>query len=148
MNTPSIHKFRATVFAAVLGIVSLAPASYAQDHKMGGAVNVPFAFEAGGQQFAPGSYNIRMETPDLVLIKGASRSAFVMVQKGGGWQPAKKSKIVFQRSGDQYLLTEIWIAEKDGHQDIIESKAERRLLIAGQKSAPTGVELALLEKAP
>lgn len=148
MNTPSIRKFHAAVVTAILAVVSLAPASHAQDHKLGGTVNVPFAFEAGGQHFAPGSYTIRMETPDLVLIKGASRSGFVMAQKGGGWQPAKKSKIVFQRSGARYFLSEIWIAEEDGHQEILQSKAERRLLLAGQKFASTQMELALLETAP
>jgi hypothetical protein len=148
MNTPSIRKFHAAVFTAILGVISLAPASHAQDHKVGGTINVPFAFETGGRQFAPGLYTIRMETTDLVLIKGASSSAFVMAQTDGGWQPAKKSKVVFRRSGDRYFLTEIWIAEKNGHQKIIQSKAERRLLVAGQRSTPTEMELALLETAP
>jgi hypothetical protein len=145
MNTPSLRKFRATVFTAVLAVVSLAPAVQAQDHKMTGTVNVPFAFATGNHHFAPGLYTISMETPNFALITGASTSVFVLTQSGGDLQPAKKSKVVFRRRGDQYFLAEIWIAQKIGYQDVVKSKAERRLLVAGQKSAPTGVELALLD---
>jgi hypothetical protein len=146
MNTPSIRKFSATVFTAVLAVVSLAPALQAQD-QAAGTVNVPFAFETGNHHFAPGAYTIRVETPNVVLIKGASSSGFVMAQVGGDPQPAHKGKVVFRRSGDHYFLTEIWIAEKSGHLNVVKSTAEHQLEVAGQKSAPTGVELALLETA-
>jgi hypothetical protein len=145
MNTPSISKFRATVFTALLAVVSMAPSLQAQDHKVGGTIHVPFAFETGDKHFAPGWYTISMETTNVVLIKGASKSAFVMAQSGGGSLPAKKSKVVFRRSGDRYLLTEIWIAEESGHKDMINSKAERELLVAEHSPVPSGVELALLE---
>jgi hypothetical protein len=145
MNTP--RKFHATVFAAVLAVVSFAPASQAQHQAGGGTVNVPFAFETGYHHFEPGTYTISMETPHIVLIKGASGSGFVMMRLDGDRQPATKSKVVFRKSGDRYFLGEIWIAEKSGHLDVIKSKAEHELQVAGQKSAPAGVELALLETA-
>jgi hypothetical protein len=147
MNTLSIRNFRATAFAAVLAVVSLAPASHAQDQRAVGIVNVPFAFETGYHHFEPGSYTIRMESPNIVAIKGASGSGFVLTQSGGNLQPAAKSKVVFRKRGNQYFLGEIWVAEKSGHLDVIKSKAENRLQVAGQNSAPTGVELALLETA-
>jgi hypothetical protein len=147
MSTLSIWKFRATAFAAVLAVVSLAPASHAQGPKTVGKVNVPFAFETRLHHFEPGTYTISMETPQIMRIKGASDSGFVLIQLAGDRQRATKSKVVFQKSGDRYFLGEIWIAEESGHMDVIKSKAERQLQIAGQKSAPTGVELALLETA-
>jgi hypothetical protein len=147
MSTLSIRNFRATAFAAVLAVVSLAPASHAQDQKAVGMVNVPFAFETGYHHFEPGSYTIGMESPNIVAIKGASGTGFVLTQLGGNFQPATNSKVVFRRRGHQYFLGEVWIAEKSGHLDVIKSKAERRLQVAGQNSAATGVELALLETA-
>jgi len=147
MSTLSIWKFRATAFAAVLAVVSLAPASHAQGQKAVGKVNVPFAFETRLHHFEPGTYTISMETPQIMRIKGASDSGFVLMQLAGDRQPATRSKVVFRKSGDRYFLGEIWIAEKSGHLDVIKSKAERQLQVAGQKSAPTGVELALLETA-
>ena len=147
MKTTSFRKFRATVFTAVLAAISLAPAAQAQDSAAGGIVNVPFAFETGNQHFEPGVYKIRMETPNPAEIKGESRSGFVLIQPSGDPAPSNKSKVVFRRSGSQYFLGEIWIAEKSGHLDVVKSKAERRLQVAEQKSEPTGVELALLETA-
>ncbi len=146
MSTP--RKFRAAVFTAVLAVASLAPALQAQDHIAGARVNVPFAFDTGRQHFAPGMYTISMETPDTLIIKGASGSAFVMMHPGGDRRPALKSKVVFRRSGDRYFLAELWIADRSGHLDVMKSKAERKLDVAGQKAAPAGgVELALLEPA-
>ena len=147
MSTLSILKFRATACAAILAVVSLAPASQAQDQTAFGRVNVPFAFETSLHHFKPGTYTISKETPNNVRIEGATDSGFVLIQPGGGRQPATKSKVVFRKSGDRYFLGEIWIAEESGHLDAVKSKAERRLQVAGKQSEPTGVELALLETA-
>jgi hypothetical protein len=145
MSTLSILKFRATACAAaILAVVSLAPASHAQDQTAFGKVNVPFAFETGLHHFEPGTYTISMETPNIVRINGATDSGLVMIQLGGDRQPATKSKLVFRKSGDRYFLGEIWIAEESGHLNAVKSKAERRLQVAGKQSEPTGVELALL----
>jgi hypothetical protein len=107
MSTPSTRKLRGTVLTAVFAVVSLAPASQAQDQKIGGMVNVPFAFETGYQHFEPASYAIRLESPNIMLIKGTSGSGFVMTQLAGDLQPANKSKVVFRRGGDRYFLGEI-----------------------------------------
>jgi hypothetical protein len=146
MNTP--RKFRAAVFTAVLAVVSLAPALQAQANTVGARVNVPFAFETGHQHFAPGMYTISMKTPDMLVIKGASGSVFVLMHVGGDPRQAVKSKVVFRRSGDRYFLGQIWIADRSGYMEVPKSKAERQLQVAEQKSAPAdSVELALLEPA-
>ncbi len=147
MNTLSTRKFRATAFAAVLAVVSLAPVSHAQGQTTVGKVNVPFAFETGYHHFAPGTYTISMESANIVAIKGASGTGLVMIRLEGDRQAATKGKVVFRMSGDQYFLGEIWIAEKSAHLDVPKSKAEHRMQVAEQKSAPAGVELALLETA-
>jgi hypothetical protein len=146
MNTP--RKFRAAVFTAVLAVVSLAPASQAQNHSLGARVNVPFAFETGRQHFAPGMYTISMGTTDMLVIKGASSSGFVLMHVAGDSRQPAKSKVVFRRSGDHYFLGQIWLEDRSGFMEVTKSKAERKLQVAEQKSAPAGsVELALLEPA-
>jgi hypothetical protein len=146
MNTP--RKFRAAVFTAVLAVVSLAPASQAQNRTASARVNVPFAFETGRQHFAPGMYTISVQTPDLLVIKGASSSSYVLMHPGGDRRQVVKSKIVFRKSGDQYFLGQIWIADQSGYMETNKSKAERKIQVAEQKSAPAdSVELALLEPA-
>ena len=145
MSTP--RKFRAAVFTAVLAVVSLAPASQAQN-RTGARVNVPFAFETGHQHFAPGMYTISMETTDMLVIKGASGSGFVLMHVAGDRRQPAKSKVVFRRSGDHYFLGQIWLEDRSGFMEVTKSKAERKLQVAEQKSAPAdSVELALLEPA-
>jgi hypothetical protein len=148
MSTLSILKFRATACAAaILAVVSLAPALHAQDQTAFGKVNVPFAFDTGLHHFKPGTYTVSMETPTIVRIQGATDSGFVMIQLGGDRQPVTKSKVVFRKSGDRYFLGQIWIAQESSHLDVVKSKAERRMQVAGKQSEPAGVELALLETA-
>ncbi len=144
MNTSS--KILAHFLTAALAIVSLAPASRAQNLNVGGAINVPFAFETGYKHFAPGRYTIHMESANILSIRGTSSSGLVMTRQGGDRQPAKRSKVVFRRTGDQYFLGEIWIADNSGHLDVVKSKAERQKEIAADRTAQQKVELALLDE--
>jgi hypothetical protein len=145
MKTQSISKYCAALFAAVLVVASSAPTAQAQNSGTVGQVNVPFAFETVHQHFAPGVYTIRLETPNLVAIEGASSSGFLLTQAGGNLQSATKSKVVFRKYGDQYFLGEIWIAQKTGHLNLIKSSAEKKLQHPRSNTEPAGVALAMLE---
>jgi hypothetical protein len=144
MNTPSLLKFRASIFTAVLAVATLVPALHAQDANMAGKANVPFAFETANQHFEPGSYIIRMETPYVISIEGKSGTGFVLARPGGNLEPAKTSKIVFHRTGDKYFLAEVWVTGKAGRVDVVRSKAESQLEVAGKKTAPSGIAVAML----
>ena len=54
-------------------------------------------------------------------------------------------KAMFQRYGDHYFLSEIAIAGKSRHLHFWPSGAEQELQVAGNKTAPIGVELALMD---
>jgi hypothetical protein len=62
MNTQ--WKFLAHFLTGALAIISVAPASRAQNLDVMGAINVSFASETGYQHFAPGRYTVRMDSPD------------------------------------------------------------------------------------
>ena len=143
MNTS--WKILAHFLTATLAIVSLAPASRAQNPNVMGAINVPFAFETGSQHFAPGRYTIRVESAHILSIHGTTSSGFVLTRQGGDYQRPSRSKVVFRRAGDKYFLGEVWIAAKSGHIDVVKSKAERQQQIAAERTAPQNVELAFLE---
>ena len=146
MNTLSMSKIHASIFAAILGIVSMAPAPLAQGQEMGGVVNVPFAFETGSQHFEAGVYTIRMESTSSILsIHGKSSVGLVMTRLDRDFQPASKGKMVFRRTGGKYFLSELWVADKTDHLVIPRSKAESNLQLAGNKTAPQNVELAVLQ---
>ena len=52
MITPSMFKFHASLFAGILTIALLTPASHAQASATPINVDVPFAFQNGSQHFA------------------------------------------------------------------------------------------------
>jgi hypothetical protein len=142
MNTPS--KFRASLFAAVLAVVASSPMTQAQDVGMLGQVNVPFAFETASQHFTAGVYKIRMENEHILRVQGNSGSALVLTTVDNNREPAVASKAIFLKYGDQYFLGDISIAGRSRHLHFATSKTEGELRI-GSKTAPTGVELAILQ---
>ena len=105
MSTPSMLKFRASIFAVVLTLVPMSPALHAQDADMAAQVNVPFAFNTASQHYAPGLYRLRMENEDTLLIEGASNSHLALVRTEDDAQRVKTGKAVFHKYGNQYFLS-------------------------------------------
>src|ERR1700742_2377070 len=110
MSTPSMLKFRASIFAVVLTLVPMSPALHAQDADMAAQVNVPFAFNTASQHYAPGLYRLRMENEDTLLIEGASSSHLALVRTEDDAQRVKTGKAVFHKYGNQYFLSEIAVS--------------------------------------
>ena len=148
MNTRSISKFRAGLFAAVLAVAPLSPALRAQDIGMIARINVPFAFEtSSGKHFHAGVYTVRMENPHTLLLRSQSDSGLTMTSVEDTAQPAKTGKATFRKYGNEYFLAEITVAGSSRRLYFTNSKAESRMRIAANQSAPTSVEVAMLETA-
>ena len=145
MSTLSRLKFRTVVIAAVLVITPFSPACPAQDVGMLVQVNVPFAFDTDSGHFAAGVYTIRTEDEHVLRFQGTSQSELVMTWVEDNAQPASKGKAMFQKYGDRYFLSEISIAGKSRHLYFWPSRAEQELQVAGNKTTPTGVEVALMD---
>ena len=144
MSTLSMLKFRASIFAAVLAVATLSPASHAQDVGVVAKVNVPFSFESGSKHYAAGVYTIRMENQHILLIRGVSESGMAMTSVEDNGQPAQKSAAVFQRYGNRYFLSEIFVAGKSRHIHLQQTKQEKQSQVAQNTTAPTNVEIAML----
>jgi len=145
MSTLSMLKFRASIFAAVLAVAPLSPTSHAQDAGVIGQVNVPFAFDSGSHHYQAGAYTIRMENEHTLLLRGAAGSGLAMTWMEDNSQPVKNGKAVFQKYGNHYSLSEISITGSSRHIYLRPSKAEAQMRVAGNKNAPTPVEIALNE---
>lgn len=143
MSTLSMSKFRAAIFAAVIAAAPLSLTSHAQDYEMVGKMDVPFSFTIGLKHFAPGVYTVSEEGNVAMLVKGVSDSGFAMTLTEDGPRPVS-GKAIFHRYGDQYFLSEISVAGSSRRIYVRPSKTETQLQIAGNNTAPTGVEIALL----
>ena len=145
MSTLSMGKFRFAIFAAVIAAAPFSLTAQAQDYEVA-RMNVPFAFTMGVRHYAPGAYIVRREGNNVLLVRGVSSSGFATMWTEDDRQNAEHGKAIFHRYGDQYFLNEISVAGSSRHIYVRPSKTENRLQIAGNKTAPTGVEIALLEK--
>jgi hypothetical protein len=142
MNATSTSKLRTYLLACTLGAVAVASASqgFAQDTEM--QVNVPFAFHNGSQRLPAGVYRVKMQSEHVILLRGDSKSGFVMTNSEIG-KPSEKGKLIFQRYGDQYFLREVWAANSETGQKCPKSKLEREVEIAQSKTTQPGAELAI-----
>jgi hypothetical protein len=144
MSTLSMWKFSASLLAVILAAAPSSLVSQAQDMEESVVVKVPFAFGDGTQNFAAGRYSIHMDDQKILTIRGESNSGFAMPWFEEDSHPAETTKVVFRRYGDQYFLSEIWIAGESSHAYRLPSKRENREE-AANKAVPTEVVVAALE---
>ena len=137
MSTLQISKIRATFLAIIFAGASLSPASHAQDLEGAVVVNVPFAFEYGSGHFRPGLYTIRMESRNILELRGEKGSRFAMANLDENNRPSKTTKVVFRRYGDQYFLHEVWVQGETSHTSCMPSKTEKLEISANRTALET-----------
>jgi hypothetical protein len=101
---------------------------------------IPFDFNAGNVTLAAGSYEVSFPHQSTVLIRGndSKHAAFVMTTRTGGNQD-HQSKLVFNRYGDRYFLSQIWAPGYDSGRRAAPTKTEKEL---ASRQSSGGVELA------
>jgi hypothetical protein len=129
------------MFAAV---ASLSPALHAQSSKSMATFTVPFAFEYGSHHFASGAYTLQMLNPYIIAIHGNSGSALSMMQEASAGS-SSRSKVVFTRYGDRYVLQEIWLAGDANYSYNRRSVPRKHAELASNPPASSRVEIAMLD---
>ena len=116
-------------------------------------VNIPFEFVAGKLALPPGEYRVeKLENGSAaVLIHRAHSSAsfMVMTLPARASVPQSNSKLVFNRYGNRYFLSEYWSAGSSSGRLLPKSAREKEMsriakletqgqvtLVAGLSSAP------------
>jgi hypothetical protein len=138
-----LSKYRVSLLAALLAVLSLAPAAQAQSQEAIGRVNVPFAFECGLRHYPAGIYELRTLSNNVLLIKGpSSHLGVAIIRRDMDMLPVKAGQAVFGVSGNQYFLREI--RSTDSTYVIFKpAKAGQRKLASNSIHEPD-VQLALL----
>jgi hypothetical protein len=138
MKRLSIAKFTALVACAV----GAAPwAAQAQDYVM--QATVPFAFHNGSARLPAGVYRVEIESEHVILLRGQSRSGFIMANPASATSPTSLGKLVFIRYGDQYYLSEIWPQGSESGERCVKTRQEKEAKLAANRIQPTTRELAL-----
>jgi len=117
-------------------------------------VNIPFDFSVKNQHLTAGNYTVTTDIGHaVVLIRGEEEGSPAMFALTTPTQAPKiqvQPKLVFNRYGDRYFLTQVWQATTDQGRILQPSKAEQELarsvgkpqvvalLAVGPKSPRTG----------
>lgn len=113
--------------AVAFSLVAAVATANAQITRMQTAY-VPFEFTVGNQTLPAGRYDVSQITTGGRTISVRNRqngeSAVRLSSLLKQFEPAKRSVLVFNRIGDSYFLSEVWLGgETDGRQ-VLKSKAE------------------------
>jgi hypothetical protein len=116
-------------------------------------VNIPFEFVAGKLTLPPGEYRIeKLEKGSVaVLIHRAHSSAsfVVMTLPAQASEPQSDSKLVFNRYGNRYFLSQYWSAGSSSGRLLPKPRREKELSIMARNDTQSQVTLlASLSPAP
>ena len=126
------------VFGALMTLIMAAtitvPVVNAQQTIM--RCNVPFAFNIGDKQLPAGTYVVR-EMDRVTLIQSKDGENRVLgIYNYAVPSKADENKLVFDKVGDHYFLTQIWASARDEGLLVPESKQEKEL--RASNSGPQG----------
>lgn len=103
--------------------------------------NVPFAFSVGNTTLPAGKYEIRRldDSEPSVLELSSSNGRTKVVFETEDTQTREdqimgNTKLVFNKAGDKYFLSQIWVAGSASVNELPKSKMEKKLEDGGSRS--------------
>lgn len=92
-------------------------------------VNIPFDFAAGRTSLRAGSYSITLISENMLLIRSrdGKKSVLLPARQARHIGTGKPARIIFNRYGDRYFLSQTFLSEEDLGCAVDPSRAERDL---------------------
>jgi hypothetical protein len=123
-------KTRALVMAGMMALTAMACTRVAQAQEMM-VVNIPFDFVAGNTTLPAGEYSIRVVAPEQTVLlinrKDAAASAFMNTNAVTKTEIQTESKMIFNRYGDRYFLSQVWTAGNSRGRQLLKSAREKEM---------------------
>ena len=114
-----------------------------------GEVNIPFDFYAGTAKLKAGAYQVKRMSDNTVAIRTADGKTTALVSAPltiGARDSKSGRRLVFNKYGDQFFISQIWLDVESGRQ-VIPSKEEIRVAkderLADRDMIPQRREVAL-----
>jgi hypothetical protein len=82
-------------------------------------VNIPFEFSAGKTTLPAGTYSIKRMSGNTVTLRSKDGHSSVILNApvtNNSSDPNASERIVFEKYGDQYALSQIWLTADTGRQ--------------------------------
>ncbi len=117
--------------ALVLFFGLMASVAHAQSLK----AEIPFEFVVGDKRMPVGEYTVKPFTPQAVMIqsKDCNSSAIVLSSAVQAKKFQESGKLVFNRYGDQYFLSQIWTPGTFNGRLVPKSRLEREIATLGSE---------------
>ena len=101
--------------------------------------DIPFDFVVNDQTFSAGKYTLKVSDDanlNLFVLRSRNgrKSTFIQTQDVQQEQTPRKTELVFNKLGDTYFLSQIWLSGNAQGVEVEKSKAERKLEDGGMKS--------------
>lgn len=133
MNTNILRRATAVFTTLMLFAALLVGSARAGTSGSSVVVNVPFDFVVAGQTLPAGEYLVRRST--LVSAEGLAISSlankttgvFVLTAAVQSNERQRESRLVFNRYGNQYFLSQLWTTGEASGRETIKSSHERKL---------------------
>jgi hypothetical protein len=123
-------KTRALVMAGMMALTAMAFTRVAQAQELW-VVNIPFDFVAGNVTFPAGEYSIKVAASERTLLlrdrKDAAASAFMNTYSITKTEIPTESKVVFNRYGDRYFLSQVWTEGNSRGRQLLKSPREKEI---------------------
>jgi hypothetical protein len=137
----SVAIFGLFFMLAIVGAKAQSPAR--------GEVNIPFDFVAGKAKLKAGTYTIRRVSERTISVSSKDRKSAVIVNVPltvDARDSGSTERVVFNRYGDSYFLSEIWLNAERGRQLFTtgeETRVAREFKML--KATPKRVDVAILK---
>lgn len=97
-----------------------------------GVLNIPFDFIVQGKTLPAGEYTIEPNRRDydkvwLVRSKDGRASVLFTTTRVQSRETQEGAKLIFNRYGDQYFLSQIWTAGANSGRELLTNRREREL---------------------
>ena len=112
------------VSLVVMSLMLITTGAYAQSYVK---ADVPFAFNVGTAEMPAGTYEIKVMNQSTILIQNPATGAGAFSIARREDRGKTESKLVFDRVGTEYFLTEAWTGSGDAGIIVPTSKHEKEL---------------------
>jgi hypothetical protein len=137
-----------TTLAIAMFVTTIAVTSAQAQNALSVSVSIPFDFEVAGKTLKAGDYQLRTEGSRSSLKienRDTLHTMFVMISPLHRTDIQNESKLVFNRYGNQYFLSQVWVAGRSNGDEMRQSSTERgiRREMAALRQKPERVEIAV-----
>lgn len=111
--------------------------------------NIPFDFTAGKTSLSAGVYAVEMISENALLVRSidGKKSVLLLARQAEPGRKQKPARIIFNRYGHRYFLSQAWVSGGDVGRELHPSGAERRLAreltLAKGNAKPQKVQVAV-----